>query len=312
MLYGRPMQIVAAAAGNAVLHTFNIAAVARADQSDGVPRWVATMDTAIDATDLTGATGDPHELRAGVATWDFEPSSTLIAAEEPDVFTLEYVEASAADAYGQRSAYGFVESFTLRAEPDGSPGMTLNMRARAAENLAAMVELPPVRLPTANARWRVYDDPSWAAMGTTPLEGTVLSFTYGLVSGVELNPSLEGRAALDFAAAARTGPRIATIGAEIAVDPAAAAYVRRAEADKLNRVTRFVRAELTGPPIHGAGTPAALLRLDGAYVHEAASMAERGNRNNNRMTRALNLRSIRDRVSGNDAAARLVSDVGVF
>ena len=36
MLYGRPMQIVAAAAGNAVLHTFNIAAVARADQSDGV------------------------------------------------------------------------------------------------------------------------------------------------------------------------------------------------------------------------------------------------------------------------------------
>ena len=314
---GRPVQIVLNATPTTAIHSFTVTTVSFND-SGANPVWTVGMSDEIPAATLTtaaalavAAKGGDHQLRFGTGTWEFSPSTKPIAAEEPDTFTLEYVEASGAEDYGRRSAYGFVESVSFRAEPDGTPGVTVTMRARRSTEAAEVVELPPFRLPTANPRWRLYDDATWAGLGTTRVENQVISFTFGLATGIEMQPSLEGRDDLDFSSAQRTALRVATLSAQLVVDPSSTAYVRACEGRKESRTPRFVRAAINGPPLYG-GMVRASLQLDGCYVHTAESVAERGDRNANRMVRTVNFSSMRDIDSERDLGARLVTDVGAF
>lgn len=168
--------------------------------------------------------------------------------------------------------------------------------------------------------FKFYLDTTFAGIGGTQLTGTVRSFKYTFVPGIEPDYTLDGRANLDFTQTRFGMDAYATLSLVMEMDATSALEIKAWNAQNAGGgalapnvssggtvALRFIRMEATSP--NTLGGSARRLRLDGAYVYTKEPVFSQQNKAE---LVTLDLKTEYDPVSAKSFQAAVVNSLGTF
>lgn len=185
-------------------------------------------------------------------TWAFLPNLTAI--NDPDTYTIEYGD----DHKCYQSTYCFAKSLELSGQIDDVVKVKADIAGQSmvASTFTGSLSNPTTLNAVKVGTGKLYIDTSWATLGSTQKENTLVDFSWKLSEGITPIKKIDG--SLSYADRVEKKRHVEfeiTLGHNSVYDDIVTALLAQ------SRV--FARLEFTGPVITGGADK---LTLDGCYV----------------------------------------------
>ncbi|HXG36520.1 MAG TPA: hypothetical protein VNL15_06100 [Dehalococcoidia bacterium] len=209
---------------------------------------------------LTGIRGAVTPTGAGAdKTWTFTPQLTT-AVLTIDSATLEFVRADGVtNHYYGEAGYGMTSSFKIDWAFNEVAKLAWSMFARARQTGTPTAALSPYasREELVSPLLAVYQDTTWAGLGTTQLTGIIRSASFECTTGLAPDYTLDARADKDMVQH-KVSSLKATLSLVMEFDATAASRFANYRANDIV----FIRLKNTGSVVGAANKT---VQIDGAY-----------------------------------------------
>jgi hypothetical protein len=244
--------------------------------------------------------------------WTFAPSQT---APSVDSYTLEFVADDGSTKQEIEAPFGVTTSFEISGGVEALPQLTYTMDARKSSQstYTSGIALPTMTSAfSANLRWNVTMDATWANVGNTNISGQVYGFTLSQSAFVMPQYYLQNRDDLDFAGV-EPQTRTTDVTIECTLDTGASNFYETEIAQKASGSLRFLEFKIQGPAF---GAPDAahnrFITLRGCFVHADDSMEELGADRDGNSVVSMHLVSQYDPTGGVDVNYLVQNSIASF
>jgi len=264
---------------------------------------------------LSGVKGGvtPSSPGSGEARlWTFAPSQT---APSVDSYTVEYVADDGSTKQELEADYAITSSFEITGGVEALPQISYSMDARktSQSTYTSGISLPSMANEfSANLRWMVRMDDTWANIGNTNIGNQIYGFTVGQSAVVMPQYYLDARSDLDFS---KVEPQTRTtdLAIECTLDTGASNFYETELAKKASGNLRFCELMLQGASFSSPDNALErYIKIRGCFVHADDSLEELGGDRDGNSVVALHLLSQYDPTGGIDINYLVSSNVASF